>query len=157
MSNGVPMNQYYTAAEIDQMNAAQKLAGIEDPKDRMNTMSGMQTFASQLPAMNRIKERDNGRVVGRTSMMEGLGQMGSQLAGAYMQKNLMDRYSDIMKDNNKARVDAAGLFTQAKIDALRRAQAGAQPGGAQTFPVSAPNAPRTFPIDPYEVDGQYGG
>jgi hypothetical protein len=119
------MNQYLTPEQ------AATMAGIEDPSMRMNTMAGMQTFANQLPAMNRIKERDNGRVVGRTSMMEGLGQMGSQLAGAAMQKNMMEKYGAIMDKNNQGRMDTARLIAEA----LRRAPAGGQPGGAQAFPV----------------------
>ncbi|CAB5223174.1 hypothetical protein UFOVP381_3 [uncultured Caudovirales phage] len=140
MSNGVPMNQYLTPEQ------AAMMAGIEDPSMRMNTFGGMQTFANQLPAMNRIKERDNGRVVGRTSAMEGLGQMGSQLAGAAMQKNMMDKYGAIMDKNNQGRMDTARLIAEA----LRRAPA----GGASAAPGAAipgnPNLPTG--LTPYEVD-----
>jgi len=141
MSNGVPMNSYLSPED------AAIMAGIEDPKDRMSTMGGMQQFANQLPMMNRIKERDNGRVVGRTSMMEGLGQMGSQLAGAYMQKNLMDKYGDIMKENSKSRQDAALRIATA----LRDRNAGARPSA-----VAAPSAAMPSGLTPHEVD-YYGG
>jgi hypothetical protein len=140
MSNGVPMNSYLSP------EAAAMMAGIEDPKDRMNTMGGMQTFANQLPAMNRIKERDNGRVVGRTSLMEGLGQAGSQIAGAYMNKQLMDKYGALMDKNNASRQDAALRIAQA----LRRPDAGAQPGAV------APSAAMPSGLTPHEVD-YYGG
>ena len=151
------MNSYITPEQ------AAMLAGIEDPKDRMNTMGGMQQFANMLPAMSRIKERDNGRVVGRTSAMEGLGQMGSQIAGAYMNKQLMDKYGAIMDKNNASRSQTALLIAQA----LRGA--GQQPGTtqaqpnpaqakpvAQAFPVNMQSNIRTNPMDPYEVDGYYG-
>lgn len=146
----LPMNSYLTPEQ------AAMMAGIEDPKDRMNTFGGMQQFANMLPAMNRIKERDNGRVVGRTSAMEGLSQMGSQLAGAYMNKQLMDKYGAIMDKNNEGRMSTARLIAEA----LRKTPAPgtqAQPGGAQAFPVNMQNPAVTYPLDPYEVDGQYGG
>lgn len=135
----LPMNTYMTpeqaAASAD---SAAALAGIEDPQERMRTMGGMQQFANQLPQMNRIKERDNGRVVGRASMMEGLGQMGSQLAGAYMNKQLMDKYGSMMDDNNAARINAARIFAL-------RGQPGpsAAPGGATAMPVYTPNPTMT--------------
>lgn len=148
----LPMNSYISPEE------AAMLAGIEDPKDRMNTMGGMQQYASMLPAMGRIKERDNGRVVGRTSGMEGLGQVASQMAGAYMNKNLMDKYGSIIDKNNSSRKDAA--LTLARAYALRNAgQPGAtpvQPGGAQAFPVNMQNPATVTPLpaglNPYEVD-----
>ena len=146
----LPMNSYITPEQ------AAMLAGIEDPKDRMNTMGGMQTMANMLPAMGRIRERDNGRVVGRTSAMEGLGQMGSQIAGAYMNKSLMDKYGAIMDKNNEGRMSTARLIAEA----LRKAPPGgaqAQPGAAQSFPVNMQNPAMSYPLDPYEVDGQYGG
>lgn len=136
----LPMNSYITPEQ------AAAMAAIEDPKDRMNTFGGMQNFANALPAMNRIKERDNGRVVGRTSAMEGLGQMGSQLAGAYMNKNLMDQYGAMMDKNNASRSNTALMIAQA----LRKAP----PGGAPAAPGAAipgnPNLPTG--LTPYEVD-----
>lgn len=143
----LPMNSYITPEQ------AAKLAEIEDPKDRMNTFGGMQQFANMLPAMNRIKERDNGRVVGRTSAMEGLGQMGSQLAGAYMSKNLMDKYGSIMNDSNKSRGEA----TLAIIRALRgEADPNKPPTSAQAIPVRMQNPVTATPmptgLNPYEVD-----
>lgn len=146
----LPMNSYISPEE------AAMLAGIEDPKDRMNTMGGMQTMANMLPAMGRIKERDNGRVVGRTSAMEGLGQVASQMAGAYMNKNLMDKYGSIMDKNNASRSDAALRIARA-LRGAGQPGAPAQPGGAQAFPVTMQNPAVTYPLDPYEVDGQYGG
>jgi hypothetical protein len=147
-----PMSSYISPEQ------AAMLAGIEDPKDRMNTMGGMQTMANMLPAMGRIKERDNGRVVGRTSAMEGLGQMGSQLAGAYMNKSLMDKYGAMMDKNNASRSQTALLIAQALRGAGGQPGAApAQPGGAQAFPVNMQNPDVTYPLDPYEVDGQYGG
>jgi hypothetical protein len=125
------MNSYITPEQ------AAAMAAIEDPKDRMNTFAGMQGFANQLPAMNRIKERDNGRVVGRTSMMEGLGQMGSQLAGAAMQKNMMDKYGAIMDKNNASRSTTAERI----VRALR--------GEKDPIPAN-PNLPTG--LTPYEVD-----
>jgi hypothetical protein len=120
------MNSYLTPEQ------AAMLAGIEDPNERMNTMGGVQRMANMLPQMNQIKERSNGRVVGRTSPMEGLAQMGSQLAGAYMNKDLMTEYGEIMNKNNKQRMDAAVMIA----DALRKApKAGEVPGSAQSFPV----------------------
>ena len=141
----LPMNSYLTPEQ------AAAMAAIEDPKDRMNTMGGMQNFATQLPMMNRIQERNNGRVVGRTSAMEGLGQMGSQIAGAYMQKNLMDKYGAIMDANNKSRQEVA--LALARASALRNAPTGTP---AQSFPVSNPNPRVSVPLPtgmtPYEVD-----
>jgi hypothetical protein len=143
------MNSYITPEQ------AAMMAGIEDPSMRMNTFGGMQNFANQLPQMGRIKERDNGRVVGRTSPLEGLGQVASQFAGAYMNKQLMDKYGAIMDKNNEGRMSTARLIAEA----LRRAPGGAPaaPGAAQSFPVNMQNPAQTFPLDPYEVDGQYGG
>lgn len=145
----LPMNSYITPEQ------AAMMAGIEDPKERMATFGGMQGFATQLPAMNRIKERDNGRVVGRTSAMEGLGQMGSQLAGAYMNKQLMDKYGAIMDKNNEGRMSTARLIAEA----LRKAPtpgAQAQPSGAQVFPVNMQNPATATPLpaglNPYEID-----
>jgi hypothetical protein len=145
------MNSYITPEQ------AAMLAGIEDPKDRMNTMGGMQNMANMLPAMGRIKERDNGRVVGRTSAMEGLGQMGSQIAGAAMSKSLMDKYGAMMDKNNASRSQTALLIAQALRGAGQPGAAQAQPGGAQAFPVNMQNPAMSYPLDPYEVDGQYGG
>jgi len=129
----LPMNSYITPEQ------AAMLAGIEDPKDRMNTMGGMQTMANMLPAMGRIKERDNGRVVGRTSAMEGLGQVASQMAGAYMNKNLMDKYGSIMDKNNASRSSTALMIAQA----LRKPQPGAAIPGNPNLPTG---------MTPYEVD-----
>jgi hypothetical protein len=133
------------------------LAGIEDPNDRMNTMAGMQRYANMLPQMGQIRERSNGRVVGRTSAMEGLGQMGSQLAGAYMNKELMDKYGAIMDKNNQQRISAAQMLA----DALRRTPAAgaAAPGVAQAYPVASqtPANGREIPAyTPHEID-YYGG
>lgn len=125
------MNNQYLTPE-----AAAQLAGIEDPEDRMMTMAGVQGFANALPGAGRIQERSNGRVVGRTSPMEGLGQMGSQLAGAYMNKQLMDKYGSIMDQNNESRMSTARMIAEA----LRRA-----PGGQGSMPT-----------DPNEVDALYG-
>jgi hypothetical protein len=157
---GVPMNSYLTPEQ------AAAMAGIEDPNDRMNTMSGMQRFANMLPQMNQIKERSNGRVVGRTDPMEGLAQMGSQLAGAYMNKNLMDKYGAIMDANNQQRMNTAKMIAEA----LRRAPAlgaatpagsatPATPGVAQAYPVAPqnPSVSREIPAyTPHEID-YYGG
>jgi hypothetical protein len=154
MSNGTPMNQYITPEQ------AAMMAGIEDPKDRMNTMGGMQAYANALPAMGRIKERDNGRVVGRTSAMEGIGQLGSQLAGAYMNKNLMDKYGAMMDKNNASRSQTALLIAQALRGAGQPGAAQAQPGSAQAFPVNMQNPAMSTPLPsgmtPYELD-YYGG
>lgn len=128
-----PTNSYITPEQ------AAMMAGIEDPQARMNTFGGMQNFANAMPAMARIKERDNGRVVGRTSPMEGLGQLSSQLASAYMNKDLMDRYGAIMNDNNQSRMTTARMIAEA----LRRAPA------TGSAPIT-PNVP-----DPYEIDGRY--
>lgn len=156
------MNKYLTPEQ------AAMMAGIEDPADRMATMRGMQGFANMLPQMNQIKERSNGRVVGRTDPMEGLAQMGSQLAGAYMNKNLMDKYGAIMDKNNDQRIKAAQMLAQAY--ALRNAgqptaatpATGATLGSspvAQAFPIApqSPSVSREIPaLTPYEID-YYGG
>lgn len=150
----LPMNNYLTPEQ------AAMMAGIEDPSERMNTMGGMQRFANMLPQMNQIKERSNGRVVGRTDPMEGLAQMSSQLAGAYMNKNLMDKYGAIMDANNKQRQDTAMAIARAY--ALRNA---GQPTAATpaTPATASPVTPQTpaaaTPLTsytPYEID-YYGG
>jgi hypothetical protein len=151
MAGAIPMNGYLTPEQ------AAMLAGIEDPNDRMNTMAGMQRYANMLPQMGQIRERSNGRVVGRTSAMEGLGQMGSQLAGAYMNKELMDKYGAIMDKNNQQRISAAQMLAEA----LRRAPAAgaAAPGVAQAYPVASqtPANGREIPAyTPHEID-YYGG
>jgi signal recognition particle subunit SEC65 len=155
MSNGItPPNSYITPEQ------AAMMAGIEDPSMRMNTFGGMQAFANQLPQMGRIRERDNGRVVGRTSAMEGLGQMGSQMAGAYMNKNLMDKYGKVMDQNNAMRMSTAKMIAEALRNAGRGQPQGtpvAAPSAAQAFPVNMQNPQMAYPLDPYEVDGQYGG
>lgn len=148
---GLPMNNYLTPEQ------AAMMAGIEDPADRMATMRGMQGFANMLPQMNQIKERSNGRVVGRTDPMEGLAQMGSQLAGAYMNKNLMDKYGAIMDANNKQRMSTAQMIAEA----LRRTPAAGAtaPGVAQAYPVASqtPANGREIPsLTPHEID-YYGG
>jgi len=151
MAGVIPMNGYLTPEQ------AAMLAGIEDPNDRMSTMGGMQRFANMLPQMNQIKERSNGRVVGRTDPMEGLSQMGSQLAGAYMNKSLMDKYGSIMDANNQQRMNTAKMIAEA----LRRAPAAgaATPGVAQSYPVTPQSPPVTAPMTsytPHEID-YYGG
>jgi hypothetical protein len=151
MAGAIPMNGYLTPEQ------AAAMAGIEDPGERMNTLGGMQRFANMLPQMNQIKERSNGRVVGRTDPMEGLAQMGSQLAGAYMNKNLMDKYGAIMDKNNQQRISAAQMLA----DALRRTPAAgaAAPGVAQAYPVASqtPANGREIPAyTPHEID-YYGG
>ena len=151
MAGVIPMNGYLTPEQ------AAMMAGIEDPGERMNTLGGMQRFANMLPQMNQIKERSNGRVVGRTDPMEGLAQMGSQLAGAYMNKSLMDKYGAIMDTNNQQRMSTAKMIA----DALRRAPAAgaAAPGTAQSYPVTPQSPPVTAPMTsytPHEID-YYGG
>lgn len=141
----LPMNSYLTPEQ------AAAMAAIEDPKDRMNTFGGMQQYATQLPMMNQIRERNNGRVVGRTSAMEGLGQMGSQIAGAYMQKQLMDKYGSIMDANNKSRQAVA--LQLARAAALRGA---GQPGAANVPGVGMPGGPSSMITDPNEIDSIYG-
>ncbi len=162
MAGSLPMMNYLTPEEVA------KMAGIEDPADRMATMAGMQRYANMLPQMGQIKERSNGRVVGRTSPMEGLGQMASQLAGAYMNKDLMDKYGAIMDKNNAQRQQTA--LDIARAYALRNA---GQPGAATpATPASVPNSAvaTSYPIapqspaqmreipalTPYEID-YYGG
>jgi hypothetical protein len=156
MAGAIPMNGYLTPEQ------AAMLAGIEDPSDRMSTMGGMQRFANMLPQMNQIKERSNGRVVGRTDPMEGLAQMGSQLAGAYMNKNLMDKYGAIMDANNKQRMSTAQMIAEA----LRRAPAAgaatpatpATPGSAQSYPVAPQSPAVTAPLyqyTPHDFDQGY--
>ncbi len=137
MSGAIPMNGYLTPEQ------AAMMAGIEDPNDRMNTLGGMQRFANMLPQMNQIKERSNGRVVGRTDPMEGLSQMTSQLAGAYMNKNLMDKYGAIMDNNNQQRMATAKMIAEA----LRRAPAA---GATPATPASVPNSSvaTSYPIAP---------
>jgi hypothetical protein len=89
--------------------------------------------------------------------MEGLGQMGSQIAGAAMSKSLMDKYGAMMDKNNASRSQTALLIAQALRGAGQPGAAQAQPGGAQAFPVNMQNPAMSYPLDPYEVDGQYGG
>lgn len=148
---GNETNKYVSPEEIAAMA---KIAGIEDPSMRMNTYAGLQNFANQMPAMGAIRQRDNGRVVGRTSAMEGLGQLGSQLAGAYMNKQLFDKYGSIMDANNQQRTNVAQMI----IDELRKNR---QPGApaATASPVTPQSPAVATPLTsytPYEID-YYGG
>jgi hypothetical protein len=61
-----------------------------------------------------------------------------------------------MDKNNEGRMSTARLIAEA----LRKAPPGgaqSQPGAAQSFPVNMQNPAMSYPLDPYEVDGQYGG
>ena len=131
----------------------QEMAAIDDPDARMASYGGMQRMASGMGQYKAPQERSNGRVVGLNSPMEGLGAMGQQLAGAYMNKQLRDQYGSSLDKNNADRSGAAGrIGAKYLVGALR----GQQPGGAQAFPVAGQNPAMQNELTPYEMD-YYGG
>lgn len=138
----IPMNKYMTPEDIANM---QELAGIDDPDARIAAYGGMQRMASNMGQYKAPQERSNGRVVGLTSPLEGLGAMGQQLAGAYMNKGLMDKYGSILDQNNLDRRNAASkIGSRYLVNALRGP-------AAQSFPVANQNPAVTSDL-PYEMD-----
>lgn len=114
---GIPMNKYMNPEDI---LAMQELAGIDDPDARMGALGGMQRMASAMGQYKAPQERSNGRVVGLTSPMEGLGAMSQQLVGASMNRQLMDKYGQILDQNNMDRRNAAQrIGSKYLVDALR--------------------------------------
>lgn len=118
---------------------AQQLAEMGDPQDQINALGGMQSFANNM-GMRNLPQRDNGRVVGRTSPMEALGGAAQQMSGAYMNAMLANKYGDILKQGNQNRGTAAGLL----VNALRNNKT----NGVQPFDYAGYNAVADQ-IDPY--------
>lgn len=98
----LPSNKFLTPEDLA---AAEQMAAMEDPQARMTSMMPMANVGKSLMG-SQPKRRSNGRVVGRTSPMEGLGSMASNLAGAYMNKQLMDQYGQVMDQSNQDRAAA---------------------------------------------------
>lgn len=105
---------YLTPEQLEQM---QQFAQTQDPEDQVKALLGLQEMANRMHS-NGIPMRDNGRVVGPTSAWEVAGNVAKDAAGAYMQKNLSDKYKGILDENSKAR----GGYAMAVIKELRRKQ-----------------------------------
>ena len=103
---------YLTPEQIEQLK---QFAETQDPQDQIDALMGLQQMANRMHS-SAIPMRDNGRVVGPTSGWEVAGNVAKDMAGAYMNKNLSDRYKGILDQNSKAR----GGYAQAVIDALRQ-------------------------------------
>lgn len=138
-----PTNKYMNPEDI---MAMQELAAMDDPTARMEALGGMQRMASGMGQYKAPQERSNGRVVGLNSPMEGLGAMGQQLVGAYMNKQLMDRYGQILDKNNQDRSMAAQRIASRYFpQALRNAQGAV----VQSYPVDVQTGSNGAPLDYY--------
>ena len=137
----VPMNKYLSPEDLlaaqEDILAAEQMAGIEDPEARMLAMSPMAQTAKGLQGI-RPMERANGRVVGATSPLEAIGAAGANIAGAYMNKQLMDKYGSVMDDNT------AGRKMTAKTLAERAAR-----GAGKYYP----DLLRNGAYDSYNIEG----
>lgn len=98
---------------------AQKLAEMGDPQDQIDALGGMQGMANRM-GMKQLPQYGNGRVIGANSPLEALGGAAQQVAGAYMNAQLANKYGDILKQGNANRGNAAGLI----VNALRKAKGG---------------------------------
>ena len=103
---------YLTPEQIEQMA---QFAQTQDPQDQIDALMGLQQMANRMHS-NGIPLRENGRVVGPTSGWEVAGNAAKDMAGAYMNKNLSDKYKGILDQNSASR----GNYAKAVIDALRR-------------------------------------
>ena len=110
---------------------AQRLAEMGDPQEQIEAMYGLQRQANNM-GMQQLPQYGNGRVIGRNSPMEAVGGAAQQIAGAYMNKQLADKYGDILKQGNANRGNAAGMI----VNALRKAQM----GGAEPLDYAGYNA-----------------
>lgn len=111
---------------------AQRLAEMGDPQEQIDAMGGMQRFANNSMGMQQLPQYGNGRVIGRNSPMEAVGGMAQQMAGAYMNKELADKYGAILNQGNKNRGAASAMI----VNALRKAQI----GGAEPLDYAGYNA-----------------
>jgi hypothetical protein len=98
----LPNNKFLTPEELA---VAEGMAGMDDPEARMMSMRPMSNTANQMMGVQ-PRIHTNGRVVARTSGMEGLGAMASNMTGAYMNKQLMDKYGQVMDQSNQDRMAA---------------------------------------------------
>lgn len=135
--NYMQMDQYMSP------EAAAELAGISDPEMEMLTLNPMAQTAKGLQGIRPI-ERSNGRVVGATSPLEAIGAAGANMAGAYMNKQLMDKYGGIMDKNRMGRMSAAERIAKA----LRSTNA-TPDYSAQSYPVNQQNPAETYPLEPF--------
>lgn len=127
--------------------AAAELAGINDPEMEMLALNPMAQTAKGLQGI-RPMERSNGRVVGATSPLEAIGAAGANIAGAYMNKQLMDKYGGIMGKNADARKGAARKIAgHYYADALRKS--GTPDYAAQSYPVDPQSAAEMYPLEPF--------
>lgn len=103
---------------------AQRLAEMGDPQEQIDALSGMQRFANNNMGMQQLPQYGNGRVIASNSPFEALGGAAQQIAGAYMNKQLADKYGSILSQGNQNRGTSAGLI----VNALRKAKNQAEPG-----------------------------
>lgn len=111
---------------------AQRLAEMGDPQDQIDAMGGMQRFVNNNMGMQQLPQYGNGRVIGANSPLEAIGGASQQIAGAYMNKKLADKYGDILKQGNMNRGNAAGMI----VNALRKAKT----PGVESFDYAGYNA-----------------
>lgn len=125
-------NKYMTP---DDIAAMQEMASMDDPDARIDSMSGLQGMANGMRVKS-LPERSNGRVWGATSPMEAIGGIAQNLASAYMQKDLADKYGGILDKANAARgATAKKIGSKYMVDALRNGTE-MQPG-ANDYPTDA--------------------
>lgn len=103
----------------DDIAAMQEMASMDDPEARIDSMSGLQGMANGMK-VNKLGEYGNGRVIGANSPWEAVGGIAKNAMGAYMQKDLADKYGGILDKANAARGNAAGkIGSKYMVDALR--------------------------------------
>ena len=95
---------------------AQQFAATEDPEMAFLALKGQQNRANSMYAEPLQTNRSVNGVAGRINPMEVLGNVATNAAGAYMQKDLNKQYADILGRNNQARGD----YAKTLADALRR-------------------------------------
>lgn len=110
--------KYLTPEDID---AAEKMAGIDDPTARMATYGGMQQMIDRM-GVKQLPTRSNDRVVGLTSPMEAIGGIANNLVQTYGNASLAKEYGDILDKNNASRKETARyILSKYRAQALRNA------------------------------------
>ena len=115
--------QYNKYMNPDDIAAMQEMAGLDDPEARIESMQGLQGLANRTGGIKKLGEYGNGRVIGANSGLEALGGIAQNAMGAYMQKDLANKYGGILDKANQNRANAAGkIGSKYFVDALRKNQ-----------------------------------
>ena len=114
------MNNMMKYLTPEDLVAGEEIAGLHDPFDEINNYAGMQRFANNNMGLQQLPQYGNNRVIGRNSVLEAIGGAAQQVAGAYMNKALHDKYGDILEkagDNRKKTY--RDMTAKYRADALR--------------------------------------